>query len=77
MRLFNASFSHRGQISLLPVTEGGVVRGVVRELFPGTRYNLTVSAVNGAMRQGGVGVSSALVTSLTDSSKLINVNPFT
>ncbi len=48
-----------------------MVRGVVNELFPATRYELTVAAVNGAVRENGVGMASAPVTALTDSGKSI------
>ncbi len=51
--------------------EGDNVFGVVRVLFPGTRYVLTVVAVNGAMRANGVGMVSAPVTAFTESSKHI------
>ena len=49
VRLFN--------ISDLQV-EGGVVRGVLDGLTPGTTYMVTVEAVNGAVRGNGVGMPS-------------------
>ena len=72
-KTYNDSFFHGGEISYLIsqlVIEGGVVRGVVGELFPGTRYDLRVAAVNGGMRNNGIGTVSTTVTALTDSSEL-------
>ena len=37
---------------------GGVARGVVESLTPGTTYIVSVAGVNGAARNDGLGVSS-------------------
>ncbi len=49
--------------------EGNNETGVVSALFPGTRYILTVVAVNGAMQANGVGMVSASATAFTESGK--------
>ena len=49
--------------------DGGVVRGVVEGLVPGSRYVVIVQAINGAVRNNGVGVASDPVTITTDSGK--------
>lgn len=51
--------------------DGGVVRGVVGGLVPGTRYVVTVQAVNGALRNNGVGVASDPAIGVTDIGKFL------
>ena len=72
-KTYNNSFFQREEIRYLIsqlLIEGGVVRGVVGELFPGTRYDLRVAAINGDMRNKGIGRVSTTVIALTDSSEL-------
>ena len=59
------TFSDNGALQV----DGGVVRGVVEGLIPGTRYVVTVQAINGAVRNNGVGMLSEPVTVTTDSGK--------
>ena len=70
------SFSESGvrtfNIPDLEVT-GGVVRGVLDRLTPGTTYMVTVEAVNGAVRGNGVGMpSDPAAVGNTESCKQLN-----
>jgi hypothetical protein len=47
-------------LSELQIT-GSVVRGVVRDLIPGTTYTVMVAGVNGATTDDGLGMMSSPV----------------
>lgn len=70
---YDASFSQKGvltyNVSQLQV-DGSVVRGVIDKLVPATAYLVTVQAVNGAMKDGGVGMQSEPATVFTYSGRL-------
>ena len=71
---YNASFSQTGslmrQLSALQMnTNEGTIGVVIEEFVPGTTYSVVIQAVNGAMRNNGLGMASDLVTATTDSGK--------
>ena len=71
---YNASFSQVGnfvrQLSALQMnTNEGTIEVVIEGLVPGTTYTVVIQAVNGAMRNNGLGIASEPVTATTDSGK--------
>ena len=71
---YNASFSQTGsfmrQLSELQVnTNEGTIGIVIEGLVAGTTYTVVIQAVNGAMRNNGVGMASDPATATTDSGK--------
>ena len=71
---YNASFSQAGyfvrQLSELQMnTNEGTIEVVIEGLVPGTTYTVVIQAVNGAMRNNGLGMASEPVTATTDSGK--------
>jgi cytochrome c biogenesis protein CcdA len=66
---FSQSDSVTRILSELQIT-GGVIRGVVENLTPGTTYTVTVAGVNGATRNGGEGMMSSSAAGTTRSSEL-------
>ena len=58
------------QLSALQMnTNEGTIGVVIEEFVPGTTYSVVIQAVNGAMRNNGLGMASDLVTATTDSGK--------
>ena len=74
MKDYNASFSQTGslmrQLSELQVnTNEGTIGVVIEGLVPGTTYTVEIQAVNGAMRNNGLGMASESDTGVTESGK--------
>ena len=74
MKDYNASFSQTGslmrQLSELQMnTNEGTIEVMIEGLVPGTTYTVVIQAVNGEMRNNGLGMVSELVTATTDSGK--------
>ena len=79
MKNYNASFSQIGslmrQLSALQMnTNEGTIGVVIEGLVPGTTYTVVIQAVNGAMRNNGVGMASESDTGVTESGKCTNFN---
>ena len=55
-------------------TAGGVVRGVLESLAPGTTYVVTVAGVNGASRDSGLGMMSSVEADTLSSESHLTFN---
>ena len=79
MKAYNASFSQTDslmrQLSELQMNTNGNTIGVMIEgLVPGTTYTVVIQAVNGAMRNNGLGMGSEPDTGGTVSGKCTDFN---
>ena len=79
MKDYNASFSQTGslmrQLSALQMnTNEGTIGVMIEGLVPGTTYTVVIQAVNGAMRNNGVGMASEPDTGVTESGKCTDFN---
>ena len=52
-------------------TNEGTIGVVIEGLVAGTTYTVVIQAVNGAMRNNGLGMASDLITATTDSGKCV------
>ena len=73
---YNATFSQTGNfVRQLPAlqmnTNEGTIGVVIEGLVAGTTYTVVIQAVNGAMRNNGLGMASDLITATTDSGKCV------
>ena len=60
--------SHKLETICIPNENNeGTIGVVIKGLVPGTTYTVVVQAVNGAMRNNGLGMASEPVTATTDS----------
>ena len=66
---YNASFSQAGNFVLQVNTNEGTFGVVIEGLVSGTTYTVVIQAVNGAMKNSGLGMASNPVTATTDSGK--------
>ena len=55
-------------------TNEGTIGVVIEGLVPGTTYTVVIQAVNGAMRNNGLGMASEPDTGITESGKCTDFN---